>query len=137
MCARKVVTRGPALGLPSPSRRDGAAPRGTWRIWKFPAVDSGVREWGGKFGRNSKYSNAKTRNQTEKKIPAQNCCFAEKVGTERPRRPASQSRGQMGGTVPLGRDPVARTVTAGFRSDSTACGFLEERDKKKKMRKEE
>ncbi|PKK44635.1 hypothetical protein CI102_11194 [Trichoderma harzianum] len=51
MCARKVVTCGPVLGLPSPSRRDGAAPRGTWRIWKFPAVDSGVREWGGKLGR--------------------------------------------------------------------------------------
>ncbi|KAK0765015.1 hypothetical protein N5P37_002489 [Trichoderma harzianum] len=45
----------------------------------------------------------------QKKMPAQNCCFAEKVGTERPRRSASQSRGQMGGTVPLGRDPVART----------------------------
>lgn len=75
-------------------------------------------------------SNAKTRNQTQK-IPAQKLCFAEKVGTERPRRRASQSRGQMGGTVPLGRDPVARTRWLfGFRSDSN--GFVVSRRARKK-----
>lgn len=52
MCARKKAARlWASLGLPSPSRRDGAAPRGTWRRWKFQAVDSGVREWGGELGR--------------------------------------------------------------------------------------
>lgn len=37
MCARKVVTCGPVLGLPSPSRRDGAAPRGSLENLEIPS----------------------------------------------------------------------------------------------------